>query len=207
MKIQSILRQRQGDPPSLEKVHPTKPYCYETIEQVVSLGNMYDFLKVPKKRYKISNFIQLHFPINHMTFISAQYQLIDKFEDREEFKKLKMRFHVVLRKKEEEIWSLVKIVKVLGITKDQLFKGLLQNFCFHVVRANNVAYYFTVADFPLMNLNDLICVSKNLSGVDASKLQVTSKEYFLLGFAHIKLFIDNYYDCLALTDVELTLEM
>lgn len=36
---------------------------------------------------------------------------------------------------------------------------------------------------------------------------MTSKEYFFLGFARIKLFIDNYYDCLALTDVELALVM
>lgn len=36
---------------------------------------------------------------------------------------------------------------------------------------------------------------------------MTSKEDFLLGFAHINLFIDNYYDCLALTDVELALAM
>ena len=28
-----------------------------------------------------------------------------------------------------------------------------------------------------------------------------------MGLAHIKLFIDNYYDCLALTDVELALTM
>lgn len=58
-----------------------------------------------------------------------------------------------------------------------------------------------------MNPNDLIIVANILSEVDVSKLQVNNKEDFLLGFAHIKLFIDNYYDCLALTDVELTLEM
>lgn len=114
-----------------------------------------------------------------MTFISDQYQLVDKFEDKEECKNLIMSFHVVFRKKEEEIWSLVKIVMVLGIRKDRLFEGLLQNFCLHVVRANNMTSYFSVADFPLMNLNDLITVAKVLKGVDASKLQVTSKKDFL----------------------------
>lgn len=72
-QIHSILRQRRGDPPGLEKGDPTKPYCYETIEQTVSLGNMHDFLKVPKKSHEIENpdFNQLDFPINHMSFISA----------------------------------------------------------------------------------------------------------------------------------------
>lgn len=104
-QIQSILRQWKGDPPGLEKGEPTKPYCYETIEQIVSLSNMHDFLKVPKKSYEIEilEFNQLDFPINHMTSISAQYQLIYKFEDKEEFKKLKLRFHAILGKKEEEI--------------------------------------------------------------------------------------------------------
>lgn len=59
---------------------------------------------------------------------------------------------------------------MLGITNDQLFEGLLQNFRFHVVCANNVASDFFVADFPLMNLNDLIYVAKIISEVDASKI-------------------------------------
>lgn len=54
-----------------------------------------------------------------------------------------------------------------------------------------------MADSPLMNLNNLINVAKILSDVDVSKLQVNSKEDFLIGFSHIKVFIDNYYDCLA----------
>ena len=81
-----------------------------------------------------------------------------------------------------------KSVKVLNISKDTLFEELLRNFRFFVVRANNVAFGFTRADFPLMNLNDLINVAKILSNVDVSKLQMTNKEDFLLGFAHIKLF-------------------
>lgn len=56
-----------------------------------------------------------------------------------------------------------------------------------------------------MNLSDLISVARILSGVDVSKLQVNKKEGFLLGFADIKLFIDDYYDCIALTNMELAL--
>lgn len=80
---------------------------------------MSNFLKVPKKSFDIenSNFNQLDFPINHMMFVSPQYQIIDKFEDKEKYKKLKMRFHVVLGKREEDMWSVVKIVRVLGIIK------------------------------------------------------------------------------------------
>ena len=65
------------------------------------------------------------------------------------------------------------------------------------MRENNVVVYFSIADFPLMNLNDLIQVANILKDMDASKLQVTSKEVLHLGLGHIKLFIDNYYDCLA----------
>ena len=37
----------------------------------------------------------------------------------------------------------------------------------------------------------------------ASQLQETDKDVLRLGLAHIKMFIDNYYDFLALIDVEL----
>lgn len=139
-------------------------------------------------------------------FISSQYQLADKFEDKEEFR-MKLRFHVVLGKKEEEVWSLFKIVKVLNISKDTMFEGLLHNFRYHVVKENNVACDFSVVDFPYMNLNDLLNVEKILSYVDVLKLQANKKEDFVIGFAHIKLFINDYYDCLGMTDVELALAM
>ncbi|CAI9281248.1 unnamed protein product [Lactuca saligna] len=142
-----------------------------------------------------------------MMFISAQYQSVDKFDGKEEYKRLKFKFHAVLVNKEDEVWSLVKIVKDLSVSHDKLFEGLLQNFHYHVVRANNVVCDFSVVDFPLMNLNDIICVANILSSVDVLKLQVNRKEDFLLSFAHIKLFKYNYYDSQALTDVELALAM
>lgn len=168
---------------------------------------MHDFEKIPKNSFDTENsdFNQLDFPFNKMMFMVAQYQIVYKYEDIEEYKWLKIWFHVFLGKREEEIWSLVKIVWVLNISKDILFKGVLQNYLFCVVRANNIAFDFSVANFPLINLHDLICVSRILKEVDISKLQLKRKEDFLIGFAHIKLFIDNYYEYLALTNVELAL--
>ena len=68
---------------------------------------MYDSEKIPKKSYEIENidFNQLDFPINHMMFISSQYQLVEKFDDKVRYKKLMLRFHAVVRKKEEEFCS------------------------------------------------------------------------------------------------------
>lgn len=109
------MRQGQSDPPGLNKDDHSKYWCYETNEQVVSSRKMHDFRKFPKNSYEIENsdFNQLDFPINHMMFISARYRLVARFEDKDEYKRLKMRFNVVLGKKEEEFWSSVKIVKVL----------------------------------------------------------------------------------------------
>lgn len=62
----------------------------------------------------------------------------------------------MLGKNEEELWSLVKIIKCVSITPNVLFEGLLHTFRYKVVRANNMSFEFTIADFPLMNVNDLI---------------------------------------------------
>lgn len=50
-----------------------------------------------------------------------------------------------------------------------------------------------------MNINDLINVANISKYIDVLRLQMTNKEDFLIGLAHIKLFIDNYYDYLAMT--------
>lgn len=81
---------------------------------------------------------------------------------------------------------------------------MIQNFRYHVVRTNNVTCDFSIPDFPLINLNDLIPVTLILKDIYEMKLQVTSNEVLRLGIGHIKIFIENYYDCLALTDVELS---
>ena len=74
-----------------------------------------------------------------------------------------------------------------------------------MVRANNVVCDFSIADFPLMNLSDLINVTKILSSIDVSNLQVNNKDDFLMGFTHIKIFIDNYYDCLVVNEIKLAM--
>ena len=138
---------------------------------------MHHFEKKPKKSYATDNsyLIQLDFHINKMMYLSSQYQIVDKFDDREEFKKLMFRFHAVLGKEEEEVWSLVKTVRVLNICKDVLFEGVLQNICYHVIAANNTKFTFTVANFPLMNLNGLISVTNILMVNNETKLQSTRK--------------------------------
>ena len=100
----------------------------------------------------------------------------------------------------------MKIKKDVSITKDMLFENMIQYFRYHVVRENNKVCSFSVADFLLMNLYELIQVALLLKDKNVSHLQGTDPEVFRLGLAHIKLFIDNYYECLALTDVELATE-
>lgn len=124
--MNNILNQRVNDPPSLNKGGTNKAWCYETIEIVV-LDNVEEFMKRHKRSYDIenTNFSQPNFPINHLMFAFNQFKLAESFEDKDEYKRLKIRFHVVLGKSEEEVWSLVKIVKVISIVPDVLFQGLM----------------------------------------------------------------------------------
>lgn len=93
----------------------------------------------------------------------------------------------------EEVWSLIKIVRVISIVLDVLFDRLMQNFCYYVVRANNVAFDFTITNFPLMNLYDLITEE--------------NKKAFVIGYAYIKVFLDFYFHYLAITDVDLAMTL
>lgn len=91
---------------------------------------------------------QLDFLINEMMFITAQYKISEKFENADDYTHMKICFHVVLGKELEEVWSLIKIKKVVAIKKDVFFKYMIQNFRYHVVCANNQQADFSVADFP-----------------------------------------------------------
>ena len=71
----------------------------------------------------------------------------------------------MLGKNQVEVWSLVKIKRVTT-KKDVMFENLLQNFCYFVVRADNKPFDFSIADFPLMNLNDLIQVALILKDME-----------------------------------------
>ena len=73
--IQSILKLRQNDPPTLNKGDPRKLHSYENIEAMVVHGEMHNFQKKPKKSYAIDNsdLNQLDFPINKMMYLTSQY--------------------------------------------------------------------------------------------------------------------------------------
>ena len=116
---------------------------------------------------------------------------------------MKIHFHAVLGKAPEEVWSLIKIKKVINMKKDVVFESTVQNIKYVVARANEKTCEFMIADFPLMNLYELIQVALLLKDKSFSYLQNIDPEEFKLGVAHIKIFIENYYECLALTDVEL----
>lgn len=73
------------------------------------------------------------------------------------------------------------------------------------MRENNVAFEFTIAYFPMMNLNDLITVKKILCNVDVSKVAQENRNAFIIGFAHIKTFLDSYYDYLAIKYIDLAM--
>lgn len=61
-------------------------------------------------------------------FTFAQFKLAKKIYDTEEYKSMKIRFYAILGKKEEDVWSLVKITKLVSITLDVVFKGVIQNY-------------------------------------------------------------------------------
>ena len=124
------MRQRASDPPTMNKGDPAKLYSYETIESKVVGREMYEFEKKPKRSYDIANSdnCQLDFPINKMLFITAQYKISEKFDNPDDYIHMKIRFHAILGKNPDEVWSLMKIKKVLTIKKDTMFEDMLQNF-------------------------------------------------------------------------------
>ena len=99
---------------------------------------------------------------------------------------------------------MTKIKKFISIKKDVVFENTVQNMKYIVTRANGNVCKFTIAYFPLMNLYDLIQVALLLKERSFSYLQNTDLDEYKLEVTHIKIFIENYYECLALTDVELS---
>ncbi|CAI9280723.1 unnamed protein product [Lactuca saligna] len=128
-------------------------------------------------------------------------KLTENYKDPDEFKKLNIRFYVVLRKNEKDMWSLVNI-KLISITHDTLIEGVLKNYRYSLVRENNVLFDFTITDFPLMNLVDLVMIAKILG--DLIKSQIHEKSSYIIGYGHIKCFLDCYYAYLALTYLDLS---
>ena len=80
---------------------------------------------------------------------------------------------------------------------------MLQNYRYFAVRANNVVFDFSVVDFPLMNLYDLLIIAKIFKSNDYSKLQQVNNKDFMISNENLKIFIDGYYGALASTDINL----
>lgn len=132
-------------------------------------------------------------------FTFVELKIYESYNDPDEFMKLKIHFHIVLGKKEKDVWSLVKIVKVLPIVPDILFEGVLQIPRYTIVKANNVLFDFIISDFPLPNLNDLITVTKIFAELDKSQVQDQDQTWCIFGYAHVKSFLDCYYSYFAFT--------
>lgn len=56
-----------------------------------------------------------------------------------------------------------------------------------------------------MNLNDLITVSKILCNVDISRAAAKNRKAFIIGYTHIKSFIDCNYGYLAVNNIDLAM--
>ena len=54
----------------------------------------------------------------------------------EEGKKMKIRFHVVLAKAQEEVWFSEKIKKVISTKRDVIFERKFENLKYTMVRAS-----------------------------------------------------------------------
>ena len=114
------MRQRASDPPGLYKGDLAKHYNYEMIKAKVAFNHMYAFKKKPKQSYVVSNADMSHldFPINEMMFLMPQFKILDKFKSEDNYNYMKPHFQAVLTKAPKEIWSLIKIKKVISIKMD-----------------------------------------------------------------------------------------
>lgn len=85
---------------------------------------MHDFEKIPRRRFDNINspMSELDFPLYRMMFLEEQFKVADKYKNKTKYRHMKFHFHSVLGKK-EEVYSLIKITRVLGITKDVCSKA------------------------------------------------------------------------------------
>lgn len=92
-----------NDPLGLNKGDPNTTCCYEIIE-IVMLDKVDKFMKIPKKSYDTenTNFNQLEFPINHLMFSLSQFKLAESLKDKDNFKKSKICFDVILKKEKKK---------------------------------------------------------------------------------------------------------
>lgn len=83
-----------------------------------------------------------------------------------------------------------------------MFEEVLQNYRYNVVSVNNVLFDFNIAEFPLMNLNDLITIT--ISWEIWVNPKIKDKALYIIGYGHIKIFLDRYYAYLALIKIDLS---
>ena len=90
--IQSILMLRVNDPPTINKGDPLKLHSYENIEARVAYNEMYEFENKPRKIYAIENsdMNQLDFHINEMMFLTTQYKVVNRFDNKDDFSHMKL---------------------------------------------------------------------------------------------------------------------
>lgn len=111
--------------------------------------------------------MQLHFPINPLMCAFPKYKLPNNFEEHKAYKSIEIIFPANLGKN-EEVWFVKKIVKILSITKEFLFDNLEQSYCYKVLRAGNKECDYITIDFPLMNEIDFIIPIPILAKLDKS---------------------------------------
>ena len=71
------------------------------------------------------------------------------------------------------------------------------------MRANNMLLDVILANFPMMNFNDLISTPKLMG--DLNKSQILDKAAYIIEYGHIKAFLDAYFVHLALIDNDLSI--
>lgn len=79
-----------------------------------------------------------------------------------------------------------------------MFEGALQNYWYKVVMDTNILFEFTIVEFTLMKLNDII-TTMTIMG-DLNNHQVEDKASYIIGYSHTKSFLNYYFSLLALTD-------
>lgn len=82
----------------------------------------------------------------------------------------------MLGKTEDEVRSPKKIINLVSISKDVIFEDTIPNNLYKVIRLDNTPFDFTISDFPLMNLNDLITLAKIVGDINDDQLEYKARE-------------------------------
>lgn len=128
-----------------------------------------------------------------------QFNLPPDFVEMPTHKHVKIRFHSNLSQEEKKVWSINKIIKLLNISKDVMFKNAFYNFRFKVVRGDQKSYI--IVDFLLMNPHDSMMLVQIMSKLN--KKEDPSPTTYNTTFSHVKVFSILYYSLITMSDIEL----